>query len=122
MLLGELPDLSAETIEVTTPARPAPAEEPSSNNDIARRMLQKLLRDRRVGARHTRMDNAWGHHFSDGEKSAARVVAEFLEKEGILMPKLNEGSHHISIDPRRLRDVGEIVDGTWSRIALLERL
>jgi hypothetical protein len=95
-------------------------EAPLGARGVAGRMLRKLLRDRRVGGRHTRIENAYGHHFSDGEKDLARSVAEWLEKDGILMPKLNEGSHHISINPRRLRDVGQIVDGTWDRSAELD--
>ena len=65
-------------------------------------MLRKLLVDRRVGGRHTRIEHAYGHHFSDEEKDIARRVAEWLEKDGIFIPKNNEGSHHISINPRRL--------------------
>jgi hypothetical protein len=93
-------------------ARP---EGPLGTANIASRMLRKLLIDRRVGGRHTRIENAYGHHFSDQEKLIARRVAEWLEKEGIFMPKLNEGSHHISINPRRLREVGQIIEGTWER-------
>lgn len=111
-------------LSLTSPAASDDADAPESvaatPRLIAGRMLRKLLRDRRVGGRHTRIENAYGHHFSDQEKDVARRVAEWLEKDGILMPKLNEGSHHISINPRRLRDVGQIVDGTWERGADLD--
>lgn len=101
-------------------AAPAPDGGLASPRAIASRMLSKLLRDRRVGGRHTRIENAYGHHFSDGEKDLARRVAEWLEKDGILLPKLNEGSHHISINPRRLRDVGQIIEAAWERGADLD--
>ena len=95
---------------------------PLGASGVASRMLKKLLRDRRVGGRHTRIEHAYGHHFSDEEKDLARRVAEWLEKEGIFIPKLNEGAHHISINPRRLREVGQIIDGTWDRRASLDAI
>ena len=55
------------------------------------------------------------------EKKDARRGAEWMERDGIFMPKNNEGSHHISINPRRLRDVREIIEGTWARREELER-
>lgn len=105
----------AATDGATSDDSDARPEGPLGTASIASRMLRKLLIDRRVGGRHTRIENAYGHHFSDQEKLIARRVAEWLEKEGIFMPKLNEGSHHISINPRRLREVGQIIEGTWER-------
>jgi len=52
----------------------------------------------------------------------ARRIADFLEHDGILLSKLNEGAHHISVNPRRLREVGEILNGTWPRAGELDRL
>ncbi len=116
----ELPDRQAdERVAVAAPAAPAA---PASGRDVAARMLGKLLRDRRIGARHTRIEHAYAHHFADEEKALARRVAEFLEHDGILLPKLNEGAHHISVNPRRLREVGEIVCGTWPRGDELDRV
>ena len=106
-----VPDSPPGAARDDPPSAEAP---PESGQVVAARMLRKLLRDRRVGGRHTRIENAYGHHFSDGEKLMARRVAEWLEKVGIFIPKLNEGSHHISINPRRLREVGQIIDGTWA--------
>lgn len=133
LLLGGAPALDAEALDERPPAESArePGADPSGDPateglsghlDIASRLLGKLLRDRRVGGRHTRLDNACGHHFSDGEKPIARRIAEWMEKDGIFIPKNNEGSHHISINPRRLRDVSAIIDGTWPRRDELERV
>jgi hypothetical protein len=63
--------------------------------------------------------NFWqasGHHFADEEKHVARRIVEFLERDGILITKYNEGAHHVSVNPRRLREVGEIIGGTWVRM------
>ena len=118
---GEAPE-PAEAAPPVVVAEEAPASGPEATQSIAGRMLKKLLRDRRVGGRHTRIENAYGHHFSDEEKRVARLVALWLEKDHIFIPKLNEGSHHISINPRRLRDVGQIIDGTWERRGELDVL
>ncbi len=124
VLLGEVPAPALEA-EASPPLDVTPAaagEIPLAGNiALASRMLAKLLRDRRVGGRHTRMDNAWGHHFADEEKQPARLVAEWLERDGIFLSKDNEHSHHISINPRRLRDVHEIIEGSWGRRDELRR-
>ena len=89
---------------------------------IAARMLTKLMRDGRIGGRHTRFEDAHAHHFADGEKERAKRVADFLERDGIFMPKINEGARQVSINPRRLTDVGRIIDGTWDRAEVLNDL
>jgi hypothetical protein len=112
-----LPDEQADS------AGPVPALAPqAAARDVAARMLGKLLRDRRIGARHTGIEHAYGHHFADEQKKLARRIADFLEHDGILLSKLNEGAHHISVNPRRLREVGEILNGTWPRAGELDRL
>jgi cold shock CspA family protein len=126
ILLGEIPAQAAGqtpeiVVEAVEPAAPV-APPRSAAHDVAARMLGKLLRDRRIGARHTRVEHAYGHHFADEEKALARRVAEYLEKEGFFIPKLNEGSHHVSVNPRRLREVGEILAGTWARSAEFDEL
>jgi hypothetical protein len=52
-------------------------------------MLAKLMRDGRIGGRHRRFEDAHAHHFADGEKECAERVADFLERDGIFMPKIN---------------------------------
>jgi hypothetical protein len=114
-----------EQLELPGEQRPPtePPREPLQGaGAVASRLLSKLLRDRRIGARHTRVEHAYGHHFADEEKALARRVTEFLERDGILIFKLNEGAHHVSVNPRRLRDVGQIINGTWGRTGELERL
>ena len=123
LLLGGVEQLALPT-EQPEPAAPAPAPTPplEGARGIAARLLSKLLRDRRVGGRHTGIEHAYGHHFADEEKNLARRIVEFLEHDGILLTKYNEGAHHISVNPRRLREVGEIVSGTWGRAGELDRL
>lgn len=80
---------------------------------IASRVLAKLLRDGRVGGRHTRVEHAFAHGFSDQEKQIARHVVDRLLVMGLLRKKLNEGSFHVYIDPRRLREVWAIINLEW---------
>ncbi|MBI5491113.1 MAG: cold shock domain-containing protein [Deltaproteobacteria bacterium] len=124
LLLGGVEQLPLPGGQVE-PAAPAPASAaaPQAGTPaIAARLLSKLLRDRRVGGRHTGIEHAYGHHFADEEKKLARRIVEFLEHDGILLTKYNEGAHHVSVNPRRLREVGEIVSGTWTRGDELDRL
>ena len=124
LLLGGAEQLSLPA-EQPEPAGPTPAPAPPPQEGargVAARLLSKLLRDRRVGGRHTGIEHAYGHHFADEEKKVSRRIVEFLEHDGILLTKYNEGAHHVSVNPRRLREVGEIVNGTWSRAAELDRL
>ncbi|MBI5488812.1 MAG: cold shock domain-containing protein [Deltaproteobacteria bacterium] len=122
LLLGGFEQLQLPG-EHAEPAGPAPAPAPQEGaRDVAARLLSKLLRDRRVGGRHTGVEHAYGHHFADEEKNLARRILDFFEHEGILLTKYNEGAHHVSVNPRRLREVGEIVSGTWARAEELERL
>ncbi len=112
-----LPEAGAE------PAEPAPAGEPPSGpRAAAGRLLAKLLRDRRIGGRHTGIEHVYGHHFADEEKHVARRIVEFFERDGLLITKYNEGAHHVSVNPRRLREVGEIIGRTWSRMAEIDAL
>ena len=71
---------------------------------------------------HTGIEHAYGHHFADEEKKLARRIVDLFEHDGILLTKMNEGAHHVSVNPRRLREVGEIVSGTWARAGELDRL
>ena len=79
--------------------------------DIAARALGKLLRARVIGGKHTRIENVYGHHFSDAEKEPARAVTEQLLRLGILLEKTNLGARHVSINPRRLEDARRLAEG-----------
>ncbi len=89
---------------------------------MASRLLSKLLRDRRIGARRARVEHGHDYHFADEERALARRITDLFEHDGILIFKLNEGAHHVSVNPRRLREVGEIINGTWARSEELGRL
>jgi hypothetical protein len=99
----------AEEIEETTPAAVVQLD-PSSPTVIASRVLSRLLRDGRVGGRHTGIEHVYGHHFADEEKKVARRVVDRLLIMGILRKKLNEGAFHVYIDPRKLREVWAIIN------------
>jgi hypothetical protein len=102
------------------PAEPAPALEPAL--DVAGRMLAKLLRAHVIGGKHTRIENAYGHHFADREKALAREVAEELIRQGVLMEKQNMGSRHVSIEPRMLGVARDLAAGRCADGAVVEAL
>jgi hypothetical protein len=84
-------------------------QNPWSPPAVASRLLARLLRDHRIGGRHTRVEHAWGHHFSDEERPLARDLVERFQREGLLLSKVSEGAAHVSINPRKLREVGAIL-------------
>lgn len=102
---------SAEPQLAAGPSGAAPGR--SAAAVIASRVLAKLLRDGRVGGRHTRVEHAFAHGFTDQEKPIARHVVDRLLVMGLLRKKLNEGSFHVYIDPRRLREVWAIINLEW---------
>jgi hypothetical protein len=118
--------LNLETEPDVTPAPetvpPPPGSAPSSPPMIARRILQKLLRDSRIGGRHTEAQNVWGHHFADDEKDVAREIMDRLVRRGILMSLRKPGGEHVSIDPRCIDDVKRIIELIWSDASLYEGL
>ena len=114
---------AAEVEEATT--EPAPAPEPPAIDpvlDVAGRMLAKLLRAHVIGGKHTRIENAYGHHFADGEKARAREVAEALIRLGVLMEKQNMGSRHVFIDPRMVGVARDLAAGRCQDRGVIEGL
>ncbi|MFT3840751.1 MAG: hypothetical protein QM723_27420 [Myxococcaceae bacterium] len=96
--------------EIPSPSPPvAPSPAVPQPLAIASRLLGKLVRDHRIGSRHTSEDHAWGHHFADDEKDLAREVTRRLVREGILLEKNRNGAPHVSINPRRVKDAHRIV-------------
>lgn len=91
----------------------APQVDPASPLGLAGTILDKMLRNRNVGGRHTGIENLHAHGLPDDLKDRAFDVMERLMTLGILLPKQNEGARHASINPRKLRDVHEIIAGRW---------
>jgi cold shock CspA family protein len=121
-LLGLLGPGDPGPAEPVPPAPPeeAPALDPVLN--VAGRMLAKLLRAHVIGGKHTRIENAYGHHFADSEKALAREVADTLMRLGILMEKQNMGSRHVSIDPRMLGVARDLASERCTERAIIEGL
>lgn len=99
----------------------APAA-PSRAREIAARLLGKLFRDRRIGGRHTAVENAWAHHFSEAEKECARELTERLIRRGWLREKFNNGARHISIEPGEMARVLPLIEGRVDDPALFKGL
>ena len=91
--------------------QPATPRTEASARGVPERILGKLLRDHRIGGRHTAVENVYGHHFADHEKIEAKEAVEILVRDGILLEKRNEGQRHVSVNPRRLAEARAIAEG-----------
>ena len=91
-----------------------PLIDPSSDRGIASLLLDKLMKAKRIGGRHTGVEHVYGHGISDDLKGVAKEIQEYLTSMGILRYKLNEGADHVSIEPRRLKEVWQIIRGEWT--------
>jgi hypothetical protein len=113
-----------------TPQRPPTAPSPSASTigtatilpgspqDIASRMLAKLVRDKRFGSNATARDNVCSHRFADNEKAIAKKLLSKLIKRGILLSR--DGRARISINPDRMVDVKQLIAHTFSDLSLFE--
>jgi hypothetical protein len=88
--------------------------DPASDRGIASLLLEKLMTAKRIGGRHTGVEHVYGHGISDDLKGLAKEVQEYLTSIGILLYKNNEGADHVSINPRRLKEVWQIIRGEWT--------
>jgi hypothetical protein len=102
---------SARTAEPKAPA-------PGSPEDIASRMLEKLVRDKRFGSNATARDNVCGHRFADNEKATAKRLLSKLIKRGILLSQ--DGRGRISINPDRKSDVSQLIGRTYTDPTLFD--
>lgn len=111
-----------EETATPSPAASAPLPDRSSPPMIARRLLERLLRDTRIGGRYTAERNVWGHHFADDEKDVARELMRRLVRCGILLSRSKPGGDYVSIDPRRIDDVQRLIELNWNDPSLFKRL
>ncbi len=107
LLRIETPDEHSHAQVIPTPAPPLDRSSPPM---VAKRILTKLLRDERIGGRRTAINTVWGHHFADNEKDVAREVTRRLIKHGLLQVTTKPGGELVSIDPRRVADVQNLIE------------
>ncbi len=89
-------------------AVPPPHEDPEPARRIARRMLLTLRGKGKWGGYHTEVTNlARGFQ---GEWDLAEAVGEALVAAGLLIEKPSVGQRHVSLNPRRKREIDHLID------------
>ncbi|MGQ9718495.1 MAG: hypothetical protein ACUVWK_01365 [Nitrososphaerales archaeon] len=91
----------------------------SSDEDIEATILFKLYRLGKWGANHTDFENL-KKGFKPGElgkKGPRRVdrLAEDLIREGYLIPKITRYGFHVSLDPRKSKEIQKIIEDFMKR-------
>lgn len=76
---------------------------------IRARILRKLLKFRKVGGAHTEARNAIKGLPSDFIGQAKDEI-KWLIKEGYLLAKPSTGEVHVSINPRSLKEVRDVLE------------
>jgi hypothetical protein len=88
-------------------ARPHEDEDPARR--IARRIVQRLAGMGKWGGYHTDFAHL-ARGFAGNDRALALEVGERLLDAGILLEKPSVGQRHVFLNPRRARDVYELVD------------
>jgi hypothetical protein len=88
---------------------PAVREDPHPRRMIARWIPFKLRQKGKVGASHTRIDNAWRGLPGD-LRGFGKQVVEQMKREGLLRSKPTVNGEHIFLVPERLDDVQRLID------------
>jgi hypothetical protein len=86
-----------------------PHEDADPARRIARRIVQRLAGMGKWGGYHTDFAHL-ARGFAGNEKELALEVGERLIDAGILLEKPSVGQRHVFLNPRRARDVYELVD------------
>jgi hypothetical protein len=76
---------------------------------IQRKIIRMLKNKRKFGGAHTQtlnLKNCVPKHIR-GEKVVDEAIKD-LFKRGILMNKMSTGEKHCSLNPKRLKEIGEI--------------
>jgi len=76
---------------------------------ITKRLLENLLRNRIIGAKHTSEDNAIKCFPKDSRGDAKKILKK-LEKEGYLMYHPTSYEIQISLNPARLKEIRELLE------------
>jgi hypothetical protein len=88
------------------PARPH--EDPDPGRRVARRILQRLDGMGKWGGYHTEFAHL-SRGFAGNDRSRAEEVGERLIAAGLLMEKPSVGQRHVYLNPRRAREIRELI-------------
>jgi chorismate mutase len=97
------------------PSDDAPVEEEArerkSRRELLVRVLERMYRLKEIGGKHTSFNNVYRGIGGGHDLGTAKEGGELLIREGVLFPKHNNGDLHVSIEPKRVRDVERFLDG-----------
>jgi len=88
---------------------PAPRHDPNPRRRVVRWIPFKLLQLGKIGASHTRIDNAW-RGLSGDLKGFGKRVVDRMKRDGLLLSKPTVNGEHIFLNPGRLEDVQALID------------
>ena len=73
-----------------------------------RKVLEKLYKKGKIGGAHCSKDDV-PKGFPPGEIKAIRIALEELIRDNYVLPKPTHSGLHVSINPKRLKEVKEIL-------------
>ena len=77
---------------------------------VKKAILKKLFRHRYIGGKHTEIRNAMKGFPPQLLKEVKKEIHDLIKK-GYLLVKPSTGEAHISLNPRRLRDIIKEISG-----------
>lgn len=81
-------------------------------SEETKRILKNLFSKRRIGGKHTEEKNClrWIKDLSPEKHKV--VLKEWQEciKENLILKEIKTGEFHVSINPRKLKEIHEIID------------
>jgi len=110
MAWAGIEDWWAEEAEsAATADEPTPRHDPNPRRRVVRGIPFKLLALGKVGASHTRIDNAW-RGLSGDLKGFGKTVVDRMKRDGLLLSKPTVNGEHIFLNPARLEDIQALID------------
>jgi hypothetical protein len=78
------------------------------SRDVAKKILEKLLRHEYVGGRHTAFENV-SKGFPKHLVGEVNKTARELVKMNLIMPKMTSYGLQVSLNPRKMEQIEEII-------------
>lgn len=78
------------------------------SGDVAKKILEKMLRYEYIGGRHTAFENL-SKGFPKHLVGEARKTTKELMKMGLITPKMTSYGLQVSLNPRKMEQIEEII-------------
>jgi hypothetical protein len=103
--------LEPQLLRLLEPAGPVTRahDDPDPRRRVMRRILQRLDGMGKWGGYHTAYDHL-ARGFAGNDRAFAFEVGEELAAAGLLTEKPSVGQRHVSLNPRRLKDIRALID------------